>query len=270
VLTVDPKLMHALIWHQSGGEPWSFSVSGERQPQVYRSAREAVHEARTALPASILIRVGLTGPAAHPTTATAAMFTPCLNVSMAARQIAQLVDRCKTVRPVRTDPIHCAIAAYRGSWEHPDNKFADAVQTSVAKADAPNFDMLDDSYVTSGDMTPEAAPAGQRGFTTPRNILDDQQQGWSSGLFPALSQQFGRLSANKNRNGPDADRLQDSSEFSAHPMTPGLPEDSLFVRRLPERGRNDWFEHSSHDFACWRASDGETPGRRPTDRTMAG
>jgi len=25
-LTVDPKLMHALVWHQSGGEPWSFSV----------------------------------------------------------------------------------------------------------------------------------------------------------------------------------------------------------------------------------------------------
>jgi hypothetical protein len=46
-LTADPKLMHALIWHQSGGEPWSFSVPGEQQPQVYRSAREAVHEAHT-------------------------------------------------------------------------------------------------------------------------------------------------------------------------------------------------------------------------------
>jgi hypothetical protein len=30
-LTVDPKLMHALVWHQSGGEPWSFSVPAERQ-----------------------------------------------------------------------------------------------------------------------------------------------------------------------------------------------------------------------------------------------
>jgi hypothetical protein len=27
-LTVDSKLMHALIWHQSGGEPWSYSVFG--------------------------------------------------------------------------------------------------------------------------------------------------------------------------------------------------------------------------------------------------
>ena len=173
-LAVDPKLMHALIWHQSGGEPWSFSVP-------------------------------------------------------------QLVDRCKTVPAFRADPIHCAIAAYRGSWDHPDNKFADAVQTSVAKGDAPNFDMRDDSHIGSGEVAPEAAVAGQRAFTTPPNTADDQQQGWSSALFPARSQQFGRLSSSKNSNGPDAVRLQGSSEFIAHPMTPGLRDDSLFVRRLPER-----------------------------------
>jgi hypothetical protein len=234
-LAVDPKLMHALIWHQSGGEPWSFSVSGERQPQVYRSAREALREAQTALPGGILIRVGLTGLAADPTTATVAMFTPCLNISMAARQIAQLVDRCKTVPPIRTNSIHCAIAAYRGSWDHPDNKFADAVQTSVVKGDAPNFDMPDDSYVASGDVTPETARTRQRTFTTPPMTLDDQQQGWSSALFPARSQHFGHVTTSKSSNGPDADRLQESSDFSAHPMTPGLRDDSLFVRRLPER-----------------------------------
>jgi hypothetical protein len=234
-LAVNPKLIHAVIWHQSGGEPWSFSVQGERQQQVYRTMREAVREARAELPAGVPIRVGLTGLAAHPTTATAAIFTPCLNISMAARQIAQLVDRCNTVPPVRTDPIHCAIAAYRGSWDHPDNKFADAVQTSVAKGDAPNFDMPDDSHIGSGEVAPAAALAGQRALTTSPNTLDDQQQGWSSALFPARSQQFGRVSTNKSSNGPDADRLQESSEFRAHPITPGLRDDSLFVRRLPER-----------------------------------
>src|ERR1700730_8765616 len=234
-LAVDPKLMHALIWHQSGGEPWSFSVSGERQPQVYRSAREALHEAQAALPGGILIRVGLTGLAADPTTATPAMFTPCLNISMAARQIAQLVDRCKTFPPFNADPIHCAIAAYRGSWDRPANKFADAVQASVAQGDAPNFDMPDDSYIGSGEVVPEAAFAGQRSVTTPSTTPDDQQQGWSSALFPARSQQFGRLSTNKSSNGADADRLQESREFSAHPITPRVRDDSLFVRRLPER-----------------------------------
>src|ERR1700676_4973204 len=89
-LAVDPKLMHALIWHQSGGEAWSFSVAGERQPQVYRSALEAAREPQTALPQGLPIRIGLTGLAAESTLATEAMFTPCLNISMAARQITQL------------------------------------------------------------------------------------------------------------------------------------------------------------------------------------
>jgi hypothetical protein len=29
-LSVEPKLMHALIWHQSGGEPWAVAVQNER------------------------------------------------------------------------------------------------------------------------------------------------------------------------------------------------------------------------------------------------
>jgi len=41
-LVVEPKIMHALIWHQSGGEPWSFSVPGEHQPQVYHTVRDAI------------------------------------------------------------------------------------------------------------------------------------------------------------------------------------------------------------------------------------
>jgi hypothetical protein len=234
-LAVDPKLMHALIWHQSGGEPWSFSVPGERQQQVYPTMRDAVREARAAPPAGGAIRVGLTGLAADPTAPTVAMFTPCLNISMGARQITQLVERCKSLPPFRVDPIHCAIAAYRGSWGRPDNKFADAVQTSVAKGDAPNFDMPEDSYIAAGGVPPEAARAGQAAPITSPLTPDDQQQGWSSALFPARSQQFGRVTTSTNWNGPDASRSQESSKFSAHPMTPGLRDDGLFVRRLPER-----------------------------------
>src|SRR6266853_3431893 len=88
-LAVDPKLMHALIWQQSGGEPWSFSVSGERQQQVYHTMREAVREARRPLSQSVSIRVGLTGLAADSATASAALFAPCLNISIAAQQITQ-------------------------------------------------------------------------------------------------------------------------------------------------------------------------------------
>jgi hypothetical protein len=36
-LAVDPRLMHALVWHQSGGEPWAVAVPGEPNPRVYSS-----------------------------------------------------------------------------------------------------------------------------------------------------------------------------------------------------------------------------------------
>ena len=49
-VTVDPKVMHAPTWHQSGGELYSFSVLGERQRYIYRSAREAVVQAHRSAP----------------------------------------------------------------------------------------------------------------------------------------------------------------------------------------------------------------------------
>ena len=38
-LSVDPKLMHALVWHQSGGEPWA--VSRARRSESARLPRHA-------------------------------------------------------------------------------------------------------------------------------------------------------------------------------------------------------------------------------------
>lgn len=39
--------MHALVWHQSGGEPWAISVQGEPNPRIYSSMDLAIREART-------------------------------------------------------------------------------------------------------------------------------------------------------------------------------------------------------------------------------
>ena len=64
-LSVDPKLMHALVWHQSGGEPGSFTVPGERERHVYRKLRDAVREAN-ALHIDRPIRVGVTGLVTRP------------------------------------------------------------------------------------------------------------------------------------------------------------------------------------------------------------
>jgi hypothetical protein len=70
------------------------------------------------------------------------MFMPCPNAPIATRQITA-VGRVQG-HSTYHGQLSCAIAAYHNSWDRPDNKFADAVLTSVAKGDALNFDMPDD------------------------------------------------------------------------------------------------------------------------------
>jgi len=151
--------MHALIWHQSGGEPWSFTVPGVRQPQVFRDVSDAVDAAHETYPADVTIQIGLTGLSATPRSVAAAMFAPCSNITIAARQIAQLAEHCKTSPHISGDPIYCAIAAYHGSWERPDNAFAHAVRTSVANNDAPDFEMPTRTDVNATEVGSARRPA---------------------------------------------------------------------------------------------------------------
>src|SRR6202165_4685352 len=147
--TVEPKVMHALIWEQSGGEPWSFSVQGQGLSGVFPTLQEALREAQTSLPSGGRVRVGLAGLSSNAQSTTPAMFVPCMNITFAARQIAQLVERCTAIPHFKADPLYCAIAVYRGSWERPDTIFADAVKASVVKGDAPNFNMPPDGAFAS-------------------------------------------------------------------------------------------------------------------------
>src|SRR5712691_3886054 len=165
-LTVDPKIMHALIWHQSGGEPWSFTVPGERQPQVYRNVADAIRAAHATYPADVAIRVGLTGLSASPRSATAAMFASCANITLAAQQIAQFAERCETSPRLKGDPICCAIA----------------VRTSVANNDAPDFEMPKDASFDFADVDSATQPALHDTTTAPPLAPDDRQRGWSSAL----------------------------------------------------------------------------------------
>src|SRR5215813_562454 len=126
-LSVEPKVMHALVWEQSGGEPWSFSVPGESLPRVLPTIQDAIREARATRPDGSRIRVGLTGLSTDPRSVTAVIFAPCPNITLAARQITQLAERCKTTS--KPDPLYCAVAAYHGSWDRPDTHFADAVRS---------------------------------------------------------------------------------------------------------------------------------------------
>jgi hypothetical protein len=151
-LTVDPKSMHVLIGHQSGGEPWSLTVPVERHPQVYRSAREGVLEAHKSAPPGHSIRIGLADLVASPGTASFATLIPCPNISMAARQITQLSAQWKLDPHFTADSTHREMVAYHGSWNRPDNKFADTVLISLAKGDAPNFDVPGDIGDRSNDV----------------------------------------------------------------------------------------------------------------------
>src|SRR5260370_27945519 len=192
-LTIDPKIMHALIWHQSGAEPWWFTVPGECQPQVYQTVREAIGAVRAVDRDDVPIRVGLTGLSADPRSAMAAMFAPCPNITIAAREIAQLGERCKTSPRFKGDPIYCGIATYHGAWDRPDNAFADAVRTSAAKNDAPDFEMPMDTGFDFADVGSAVPPAPHDATAAPLIAPDHPQRGWSSALLPAKSQQLDRL-----------------------------------------------------------------------------
>jgi len=133
-LNIELKLMYAVIWKQSGGEPWSFSVPGESSPRMLPTLQAAIREARATRPDGDRIRAGLTGLSIDSRSVTTVMFAPCPNVTLAARQVTQLVERCNTTS--KPDPTHCAIAAYRGFWDRPDISVADAVRVTVEEGNA--------------------------------------------------------------------------------------------------------------------------------------
>lgn len=235
-LNTEPKVVHALIWQQSGGEPWSFSVPGNTQPQIYSTVEDAIREAHTARPDGGRIRVGLTGLATAARSVTAVMFAPCPNITLAARQIAQLGDRCKTIPRYKADPIYCAVAVYHGSWERPDTKFAEAVKATVEKGDAPNFDMPKDAYFDSADIASKSiAPGPDAGLAARAGTFEDPQQGWSSALFPVRPGRPDRAADSV----PNHDRAADGPGVpdvpSTAPSATRQPADSLFVPSSSDR-----------------------------------
>jgi hypothetical protein len=234
-LTVDAKIMHALIWHQSGGEPWSFTVQGERQPQIYRSVGDAIGAAHAANPDAVAIRVGLTGLPATSRSVTVAMFAPCPNISTAARQIKQLAEHCIASPHFDGDPIYCAIAVYRGSWGQPDNTFADAVRTSVANNDAPDFEMPAKTGIDAVDTASAPQPLFHDIATARSPASDDRERAWWSALFPARSRPFDGSPINDSAKDRPAANAQKMDIPSARPTPTPLHAGGLFVPRSAQR-----------------------------------
>ncbi|MFL9824189.1 hypothetical protein [Rhodoplanes sp. SY1] len=232
---VDPKVMHALVWHQSGGEPWSFTVPGEAEPRVFRKVRDVVAEAR-AVSATATVRVGLAGLSVPPSAVTMMTFLPCPNIATAARQIVQLRTRCEASGRTDVAPISCALAAYRGSWERPDTRFAAAVRASVANGDAPDFDMPEDTGLAFRDVVLDLdAPASDVPSSRPLSVADDRERGWSSGLFPLPRASSGDPSERRSIIGPAAGPVQRDRKPDVGPRADDPPAHGLFVARSSRR-----------------------------------
>ena len=235
-LAFDPKVMHALVWQHSGAEPWSVLVNGEASPRVYANVWQAVDEMRSKPAAASTMRIGLAGVPFDLSQIRTALFLPCRNIATAAEQLARLVDRCKTHPRLKADPTFCAVAVYRGSWERPDTEFAHAVQASVAKGDAPNFNMSDDTEFNSLDVASEV-PARQNPISRePAVALDERDRGWSSGFFPAKPKQSENTSTD-NHSDNSSSHDQHSRVHSGQDRLISNPLTSqLFVpRSLPAR-----------------------------------
>lgn len=227
-LMVDPKVMHALIWQQSGGEPWAFTVSGQQQPQVLRSLRDAVNAARDTTPSDALIRIGLAGLPATPRSVTPAMFIPCFNISSAASRLVQLTQRCNTSSRTNGDPTHCAVAAYHGSWDQPDNTFADAIHTTVVKNDAPDFEMPAETEVDPDASNISSDPASHQTEIAPESpapsTSNDYQRARESPLFPVLTS-----SEHKEAHDPSAPERQKTDVPESPSRGTPSHHESLFV-----------------------------------------
>ena len=201
---------------------------------MFPTIQDAIREARGAHSSGDRIRVGLTGLSTTARSATAAMFAPCPNITAAARQISKFAERCKATS--NANPIYCAIAAYRGSWDRPDAGFADAVRITVEKGNAPNFDMPKDAYfdpydVTSETVTPRPHPVS----TVPEMTPDDSERGWLSALFPAKPAKPESISADAQNPDTAAEEPRSPDPSIATPAASKTPADSLFVPRSSER-----------------------------------
>src|SRR5262249_33457270 len=232
----EPKLMPALVWQQSGGEPWAVSVPNEPMPRVYSSMQQAIREPRTASGATGVVRVGLAGLPVAPSKASPAMFLPCRNVAIAAQRIAKLADRCKAHPRLKGDPTFCAVAVYHGLWERPDVRFAEAVMATAAKGDAPNFDMPKDTSIEFLDIGSDTTPPPNDPSPGTDSASDERERGWSSALFPPKPKPPEGETKDTPNDQPIAQQAPSGGVTNARPFAAKAPADSLFVLRSSDRG----------------------------------
>lgn len=223
-LGADPKLMQALVWQQSGGNPWAVSVPGEPSSRIYTSMSQAISATRSLPHSNSDVRVGLAGLPMPPTSVTPAVFLPCWNVAIAAQQVAGLVQRCAP--HTQTTAIFCALSAYSGSWDKPDTKFAAAVFKSLFAKQVPDFDMPKGTSSSLLDIAIDAAPRMGEADSTSDPAPAEREHAWLSALFPLNQKPAGSNSkAPANTQQPTANKHSvgkpNASSSAAQSLTDG-------------------------------------------------
>jgi hypothetical protein len=157
---------------------------------------------------------------------------------MAAAQISKHAGRCKTHPRLKADPTFCAVAVYRGSWQQPDLRFATDVATSVAKGDAPNFDMPRGTSTEIFDTAGDAQPEAETPIVDITAAFAERVRGWSSALFPPKSKPATSEPESSSTAVPSAAEPPSSHALPALPLDNNAQDRDLFVRRAAsERSR---------------------------------
>jgi hypothetical protein len=168
-LGVEPKRIHALVWHQSGRDPWSFSVPINRR--THSTMPDAFRAARTSSPDGGMIILDLAGLRTGSPLPTAATVMPSSKMAIALRQIAHSPSGarpCHALAPIRSS-VHSPPIAARGNALA--ITFANAVIASVRKSDTPNFDIPNENGIEFARVRSGALPASSRTTPTEPAIL---------------------------------------------------------------------------------------------------
>lgn len=172
-LGFDASLMHALVWNESRGNPWSVRTQVTGEARVYRTRSEAVGEALRARAGRTAIRVGLAGVPLAPERADAQaiseLIQPCANIRTAASRLAALQERCARELRFGPETARCTLALWRGALTTQGFAFADTVRADAAAGRLPNFDLDNqpdpqpDASARNAGPRPDRTPDSDRG-----------------------------------------------------------------------------------------------------------
>jgi hypothetical protein len=117
--------------------------------------------------------------------------------------------------PPARKTIHCAIAAWHGLWERPDNSFAHALMTSVANNDAPGFEIPAGAAIEPAASSSSHQSASGEAATSSA-APHDRERARQSPLFPVMSRSVRCRATIRQTTGPPRHRRA-KDRRSEHP-----------------------------------------------------